>query len=143
MVRFDQLAPLFAAVAMTACADRPPAHLAAPESRFGSGAQSVAEAAPQEGCSVSVLFGSFATGPDKAAMLAVSRLLAGDPAATRVTRSAYGPEGEHRLCIQTPDRSSATRLFDSLKSAVREPVAAPVTIVGPDHSISAKTVNKR
>jgi hypothetical protein len=144
MAHFDQLVPLLATVAVTACADaRSPAQMA--PSASGStpgGVQWVEETAPRDGCSVRVVFGSFATGPDTLAMRLITGVLAADPAVTQVTRSPYGREGEHSLCIRTPNRSAATRLFNDLESAVRGPVSAPVTIVGPDRSFVIPSVAK-
>ncbi len=129
MVSDNLLVPLLAVFAVTACADR---RSSAEVARPGSfpGARWEVDAAPR-GCSVTVVFGSFATGPDRRAILTVSELLSTDPAVDRITRSAYGREGEHSLCIRTLDQSAATRVFNRLKTALRGPAAAPVSALGP------------
>lgn len=136
MPHFDHLLPLLAAAAVTACADARTERMSG--AMFNS-AQWAEEAAPQDGCSVTIVFGSFATGPDPHALHVIGRLLRADPAVTKVTRSPYGREGEHSLCIRTPNRRSATRLFDTLESAIRGPVVAPVTIVGPERAVVVPT----
>ncbi len=135
MARFDQIMPLFATIAIAACA---PVPLQMPEAALGpvsSSAQWAEENSTPGKCSVRVVFGSFATGPDRGAMLAINRILVAEPAMTQISRSPYGREGEHSLCIQASKPTAATRIFEDLKSALRGPVAAPVTILGPGQSV--------
>lgn len=115
------------AAAVSACgADEPPGTSATP-----AGREWPQEEIAWSECGVRIDFGSFATGPDRAAMAAVDRHLRSDSAVVRVTRSRSGPEGEHSLCVRTASEEGATRLATRLIRRIPTPTFAPVAIVGP------------
>ena len=96
---------------------------------------------PQTACDVGVRFGSFATGIDGKAAVAVEQLIATDTAVAEVTRSPRGIEGEYSVCVRTRSPAEAAGLFERLKQTVGPQVRAPVTIVGPQGSHSVSTTS--
>ncbi len=87
------------------------------------------------GCDVTVAFGSFAMGIDRRAAARVDRVIRSSQ--IRVTRSAYGREGEYSLCIRVRSTEQAVSLFEKLRESLRVPVRAPVSLRGPHESYSA------
>lgn len=87
------------------------------------------------GCVLAIHFGSFAVGPDLKAAARVDRILRSSR--IRVTRSAYGREGEYSLCVRVRSTEQAMNLFEKLRESLRMPVRAPVSLRGPRESFSA------
>ena len=88
-------------------------------------------------CSVTVRFGSYATGIDSAAAAAVDRLLAESPEVTNVSRSAAGREGEYGLCITTRDAAAASRLLHRIAALLPARPRGPISVEGAARRIEA------
>lgn len=79
-------------------------------------------------CPLTVSFGSYAMGIDRAAAARIETFLKGDPAVAGMDRRPWGREGEYTLCVRLKPRASAAALFERLKPLVPKKGAGPVEI---------------
>src|SRR5688500_13731666 len=102
MTRLPVLLPA-ALAACGAAGDEPQAarHAAAPEPRAAHPAPGTAD------CPLTISFGSYAMGIDRATLAAVEALLAGEAAVASVERRGWGREGEVTLCARLADADAA------------------------------------
>jgi hypothetical protein len=99
------------------------------ESRFMPlpGAPQRATPVPAD-CPLSVGFGSYAVGIDRAAYNSIDRLLRADRGVRAVTRHPWGREGEVTLCARTRSRADANRLFAAVRARLPVRPRGPITI---------------
>jgi len=88
-------------------------------------AASPGPAAPK--CDLTVSFGSYAMGIDRAALVAVRRILA-DRAVRSVETLGGGREGETYLCARTRRPADATRLFNRIRAVLPAAPRGPIAV---------------
>jgi hypothetical protein len=94
-------------------------------------------AEPQEACSVSVRFGSYAMGIDTGTAARIEALLAGSKDVRNVTRSGGGREGEYALCVTAADAAGAARLFDGIARLLPETPRGPISLESAGRKLDA------
>lgn len=80
----------------------------------------LAQAPDAEGCSVSVSFGSYAMGIDRAAFDRVERYTRANKRLIQsVNVMAWGREGERTICIATRSRAARTTVFMDVRDLIK------------------------
>ena len=75
--------------------------------------------APEEqGCSVTVNFGSYAMGIDGPVLARVTRIVETDRRVKSATMRPWGREGERTLCIRTVGRANANHIYDRIRAVI-------------------------
>lgn len=92
-----------------------------------TGAPQRATPAPSD-CPLTVGFGSYAMGIDRAAYNNIDRMLRADRGVRTVTRHPWGREGETTLCARTRSRADAQRLFAAVRARLPARPRGPITI---------------
>jgi hypothetical protein len=79
-------------------------------------------------CGVTVTFGSYAMGIDRASFAAVEALLAGDQGVTTTSQKRWGREGEVTVCVETGSAADSARLFGEIARLFPEKPRGPLTV---------------
>jgi hypothetical protein len=75
-----------------------------------------------------VRFGSYAMGIDRRAAARVEALVAAEKAATHVSRSGQGREGEYALCVAAKTPAALAPLARRIRSALPKQPVGPIAI---------------
>lgn len=94
----------------------------------------VAQAPGAEGCSVSVSFGSYAMGIDRAAFDRIERYTRANKRLIKaVDVTAWGREGERTVCISTRSKAARTAVFRDIRSLIKGKArTGPTTVATSD-----------
>lgn len=79
-------------------------------------------------CGVTVTFGSYAMGIDRASFAAVEALLAGDQGVTATSQKRWGREGEVTVCVETRSAADSARLFGAIAKLFPAKPRGPLTV---------------
>jgi hypothetical protein len=104
-----------------------PAVLLAALAPVASCAAPTGEAEAAARCSLTVSFGSYAMGIDRAALAKVEALIA-EADGARAERSPWGREGEVTLCVQTATPGQADELFERISHALPADPRGPISV---------------
>ena len=93
-------------------------------------APSPTQAAPdnRDNCAISMIFGSFGPGIDRAALTRVERRLRTDRRVRNFTRHPWGREGEVTLCIRPVRFRDAPRLGQDLQRMIPARPRGPIEL---------------
>lgn len=79
-------------------------------------------------CRITVSFGSFAMGIDRAAAARIERFLADRHDVASMERRPWGREGEYSLCIRLKPAADAPALYAQLKRLVPKEGRGPIEV---------------